>query len=156
VVSHLFLYIFFRETKVIYSMVRSRDNPSGHKDQNPNRGAFLPYIQGVIERIARVLNKKEIKTSFKSLETIKQSMRSVKDKLDPHNGKGIHKIECSCSKYYISETGHSFHVRIKEHRANIKNECIHTSTLAEHSLKTRHHVCLEDTKILAKKNHLFK
>ena len=38
----------------------------------------------------------------------------------------------------------------------IKNEHIRTSALAEHSLKTRHHICLEDTKILAKENHLFK
>jgi len=46
--------------------------------------------------------------------------------------------------------------RIKEHGANIKNERIRTSTLAEHSIKTRHHVHLEDTKILTKENHLFK
>jgi hypothetical protein len=110
----------------------------------------------VTDRIARVLSKKEIKTSFKPLETIKQSMRSVKDKLDPHNGKGIYKIECSCGKCYIGEIGRSFQVRIKEHGADIKNEHIHTSALAEHSLKTRHHVRLEDTKILAKENHLFK
>jgi hypothetical protein len=36
------------------------------------------------------------------------------------------------------------------------NECIHTSALAEHSLKTKHHVCLEDTKILAKEDHYYK
>jgi predicted GIY-YIG superfamily endonuclease len=110
----------------------------------------------VTDRIARVLSKKEIKTSFKPLVTIKQSMRSVKDKLNPHNGKGIYKIECSCGKCYIGETGRSFQVRIKEHGADIKNERIRTSALAEHSIKTRHHVRLEDTKILAKENHLFK
>jgi len=45
---------------------------------------------------------------------------------------------------------------LKENGDDIKNECIHTSALAEHSLKTRHHVHEEDTKILSKKNHLFK
>ena len=83
-------------------------------------------------------------------------MRSIKDKLNPHNGKGIYKIECSCGKCYIGETGRSSQVRIKEHGADIKNECIRTSALVEHSPKTRHHVRLEDTKILAKENHLFK
>jgi hypothetical protein len=75
-------------------------------------------------------------------------MRSVKDKLDPHNGKGIYKIECSCSKCYNSETGRSFQVRIKEHGVDIKNKHICTSALAEHSFKTKHHVHLEYTKII--------
>jgi len=81
---------------------------------------------------------------------------SVKDKIDPRKSKGIYKIECSCGKCYIGETGRSFQIRIKEHGADIKNERIRTSALAEHSLKTRHHICLEDTKILAKENHFFK
>jgi hypothetical protein len=83
-------------------------------------------------------------------------MRSVKDKLDPHKVKGIYKIECSCRECYIGETRRSFQIRIKEHGADIKNERIRTSALAEHSLQTKHHVRLEDTKILAKEEHLFK
>jgi hypothetical protein len=134
----------------------THNNHIAPKEQNPNRSAYLPYIQGVTDRISRILSKKEIKTSFEPLVTIKQSMRSVKDKLNPHNGKGIYKIECSCGKCYIGETGRSFQVRIKEHGADIKNERIRTSALAEHSTKTKHHVRLEDTKILAKENHLFK
>ena len=83
-------------------------------------------------------------------------MRSVKDKIDPRKSRGIYKVECSCGKCYIGETGRSFQIMIKEHGADIKNERIRTSALAEHSLKTRHHICLEDTKILAKENHFFK
>jgi predicted GIY-YIG superfamily endonuclease len=118
--------------------------------------SYLPYIQGVTDRIAKVLRKKEIMTSFKPPETIKQKMRSVKDKLDHHKCKGVYKVECSCGKCYIGEIGRSFQIRIKEHGADIKNECTRTSTLVEHSLTTKHHVCLEDTKILAKEDHLFK
>jgi hypothetical protein len=130
--------------------------PTSPKTRTLIEVAYLPYIQGVTDRIARALNKKKIKTSFKPLETIKHSMRSVKDKLDPPNGKGIYKIECSCEKCYIGETSRSFKIRIKEHGVDIKNERIRTSALAEHCLKTRHHVRVEDTKILAKENHLFK
>jgi hypothetical protein len=138
------------------ALEKTRNKPTIPKEQNPNRDACLPYIQGVTDKIARVLSKKEIKTSFKPLVTIKQNMRSVKDKIDPRKSKGIYKIECSCGKCYIGETGRSFQIRIKEHGADIKNERIRTSALAEHSLKTRHHICLEDTKILAKENHFFK
>jgi hypothetical protein len=59
-------------------------------------------------------------------------------------------------KCYIDKTECSFQIRIKEHGSDIKNECIRTSALAEHSLKTEHHVCLEEKKILAKEDHLFK
>jgi hypothetical protein len=45
---------------------------------------------------------------------------------------------------------------IKEHGADIKNEHIRSFTLVEHSLKTKHHVHLEDTKFLAKEEHFFK
>jgi hypothetical protein len=44
----------------------------------------------------------------------------------------------------------------KEHEAYIRKEHTHTSALAEHSHKTKHHVCLEDTKILAKEGHYYK
>jgi hypothetical protein len=39
---------------------------------------------------------------------------------------------------------------------NIRNECMCTSALTKHSLKTKHHVCLEDTKILTKEDHYYK
>jgi len=96
------------------------------------------------------MNKKEIMTSFKPIETIKQKMRFVKGKLDHHKGKGVYKVEYSCGKWYIGKIDCSFHIRIKENGAYIKNKCTHTSTLAEHSLTSKHHVRLEDTKILAK------
>ena len=83
-------------------------------------------------------------------------MRSIKDKLECQKCKGVCKIECSCGKCYIGETSRSFQIRIKEHGAYIKNECTRSSTLTKHSLKTKHHVCLENTKILVKENHLFK
>ena len=65
-------------------------------------------------------------------------------------------MSCSCGKCYIGETGRSFQVRIKEHEEDIRKERTRTSALAEHSHKTKHHVFLEDTKILAKEDHYYK
>jgi hypothetical protein len=90
------------------ALEKTSKNPNPLENQNPNRKAYLPYIQGVTDKIAKILRKKEIKTSFKPHETIKQNMRSVKDKPDPHKGKGIYKIECSCGECYIGEIGRSF------------------------------------------------
>ena len=47
-----------------------------------NPWAYLPYIQGVTDKISRILNKNNIMTLFKPLETIKKIMRSVKDPVD--------------------------------------------------------------------------
>jgi hypothetical protein len=109
-----------------------------------------------MDSIVNILSKKEIKTSFKPHEIIKQNMISVKYKPNPQKGKGIYKIECSCRECYIGETGLSFQNRMKEHGDDIKNERIRTSALVEHSLKTKHHVRLEDNKFFPKEEHLFK
>ena len=52
--------------------------------RNDKKRAYLPYIQGVTYRVSKILRKKEILTAFKPLETIKQKMRIVKDKIDEH------------------------------------------------------------------------
>jgi len=43
--------------------------------------------------------------------------------------------------------------RLKEHEADIKNGRSYTSTLAKHSSKTKHHVWLEDVRIIAREDH---
>ena len=63
------------------------------------------------------------------------------------------KQDCSCGKSYIGETGRSLQKRLKEHRADIKHERSRTSALADHSLKTKHHLRLEDAKIIAREEH---
>ena len=83
-------------------------------------------------------------------------MRTVKDKADEQQHKGVYKVTCSCGLYYIGETARSLKVRVKEHGADIRNQHIHTSALAEHSEKSKHHICLEETSMLAKENHYYK
>jgi len=114
---------------------------------------FLPYIHGITDKIAKILKKKNIITHFSAPSTIRQSLKSVKDDIDNHQLKGVYKIECSCGKSYIVETGRSLQKRLKEHGADIKNERSRTSALAEHSLKTKHHICLESASIIAREEH---
>jgi hypothetical protein len=156
-----FLKIIGYKDKDIKKMInkspdRESNGPKPPNNQPPDTTIYLPYIQGITDKIASVLRKKEIKTSFKPLETIKQKKKSVNDEPNHKKCKGVYKIEFSCGKCYIGETGHSFQIRIKEHGANIKTECTRTSSLAEHSFSSKHHISLEDTKILANKDHFFK
>jgi hypothetical protein len=154
--TKVFKNIGYRDRDIKKEIDKKERRTRTQNDQTSNIKAFLPYIRGVTDKIAKVLKRKEIMTSFKPLITIRQRMKSVKDPIDHRQGKGIYKVSCSCGKCYIGETGRSFQVRIKEHEADIRNERTRTSALAEHSLKTKHHVCLEDTKILAKEDHYYK
>jgi hypothetical protein len=154
--TKVFKNIGYRDRDIKKAMDKKERRTRIQNDQTSNSRAFLPYIRGVTDKIAKVLRRKEIMTSFKPLITIRQRMKSVKDPTDNRQEKGIYKVSCSCGKCYIGETGRSFQVRIKEHEADIRKERTRTSALAEHSHKTKHHVCLEDTKILAKEGHYYK
>jgi hypothetical protein len=81
-------------------------------------------------------------------------MRFVKD--TTNQCQGVYKVVFSYEKCYIGEARKSFHVRIKEHNEDNKNNHIHTYALTYHSLKTMHHVCLEYTNILAREDHYYK
>ena len=99
---------------------------------------------------------KEILTAFKPLETIRQKMRTVKDKVDEHQQKGVYRVTCSCGLNCIGDTGRSLKVRLKEHGVDIRNQRIRTSALAEHSERSKHHICLEDSSLLAKETTTLK
>ena len=76
----------------------------------------------MIDKIARVLGRSEIFAQFSAAGTIRQNMRSVKDSISQGQLKGVYKIDFSCGKSYIGETGRSLQKRLKEHGADIKHE----------------------------------
>jgi hypothetical protein len=50
----------------------------------------LPYIQCITNHISKLLAKKNIKTLFKPYKTLKQLLKSDKDKFDPMLGQGVY------------------------------------------------------------------
>lgn len=141
-----FKSIGYKEQEIKRAIEKAERKLLSHKpkaqDQPQNGKVFLPYT--------KILRKKNIITHFSAPRTIRQCMRSVKDEVDKHQLKGVYKIDCSCGKRYIGETGRSLKTRLKEHGADIKNERSRTSALAEHSVKTKHHICLENASIIAR------
>ena len=113
-------------------------------------GVNIPYIQGTTDRIARILRKYDVPTTFRPLNTIRGSLRSVKDSIDPKDMKGVYLIPCSCGTPYIGETGRSINQWISEHSADLRHGRTKSSALAEHAGKTMHHVCIEDAQVIAK------
>ena len=84
------------------------------------------------------------------LNTIRMSLRSAKDTIDPKDMKGVYMIPYSCGSPYIGVTRRSINQRISEHAADLKHRRTKSSALAEHAEKTNHHVCIEDVRVIAK------
>lgn len=74
--------------------------------------------------------------------------------MDPYLHKGVYYIPYSCNLTYIDETWRYLKVRIKEHEVAITHNRVRSSTLVDHSNKTKHRFCFENTKILVRVDHL--
>lgn len=120
---------------------------------DPISMVYLLYMQGTANRIAHILRNINVSSSFKPLNTIENSLRFVKDPIDPKDTKGVYLVRCSCGIPYIGETCRSIKQRIKEHVADIKHSWSCISALAEHSDKSKRHVCIEVSKVVARVDH---
>lgn len=118
------------------------------KERHP--GVHLSYIQGTTDKIARILRKFDIPSTFRPLKTIRNSLRSVKDPVNPKDLKGVYLIPCSCGTPYIGETGRSIQQRICEHATDLRHGRTKSSALAEHVDKTKHQFCIEEAKVIAR------
>lgn len=79
--------------------------------------SFIPYAEGVTERIGRILRKNNITPIFKSYHTV---LPPVKDTEDEILEKGIYQIPCEYGMSYIGETGRSVLTRVKDHERYIR------------------------------------
>lgn len=95
----------------------------------------------------------KVSSSLKSLRTIINSLSVVKDPIDPKDMKVVYLIPCSYGIPYIGERGCSINQRIHEHTTNIRHNHSYSSALADHVEKYNNHVCIEDSKFIARVDH---
>jgi len=113
----------------------------------------LPFIHVTIDKIAHKLKKHKALATFNPISTIKSSLKFVNDLVNPKDMKGVYSIPCSCGILYIGEAGRSTHLHIYEHAPDIRHKRSHSSTIFEHVEKTMHHVCIEDSQVIARIDH---
>lgn len=82
-------------------------------DSSSTKKSYLPYIQGVTDKMAKLFAKKDIRASFKPIMAIRKRMKSIKDDPDHLQQKGVYKVNCSCGECYIGETCRTFKIRLK-------------------------------------------
>lgn len=151
--SHL-LSVFFNngysKHQCTNAFLRAEKGPNARKDTKDQfSGVHIPFIQGTTNKIVRILRKHKVASTFRPLNTIRSSLRSVKDPMDPKNMKGVYIIPCSCGTPYNGEIGSSINQRICEHVADIKHGRTHSSALVEHADKSKHHICIAKEQVIA-------
>ena len=79
----------------------------------------IPYVQGVTEKVARILRKHRVSAAMKPHTTLRQLLVSPKDKTDPKEG--VYTIDCqNCELKYVGETKRKLKVRVKEHKEEVE------------------------------------
>ncbi|XP_032678536.1 uncharacterized protein LOC116847549 [Odontomachus brunneus] len=114
---------------------------------------FLRYIQGITDKIGRILKKHNIKTIYKPPTKIGQYLNNPKDRRPPLDTSGVYRVLCSCGKIYIRETGRMVSTRMKEHQSAVKLKNVTQSALTELNLESGHKILFNE--ILAKINNYF-
>ncbi|KAJ8911898.1 hypothetical protein NQ315_012312 [Exocentrus adspersus] len=83
----------------------------------------IPYIRGLSEKIRRIGNAYNVRTAFRTQDTLRANLTRIKlrnENQDPNNC--IYEIPCECGKSYIGETKRPLKVSIKEHQTLIRQE----------------------------------
>ena len=101
----------------------------------------LPYVQGLSERVKRVLQALGVQVRFRPNRMLCQILVKPKDPIPTSEWNGImYRIPCKdCSKAYIGQSGRSLVCRIKEHRRAVQNGDVNSSAVAEHAWQRNHY-----------------
>ena len=99
----------------------SRKKKSGQKEKDKNKGmVVMPYISGILEKLARIFKKRRVSTAMKPHTTLKHLLVHPKNKTDPKEG--VYKIDCSnCPKVYVGETKRPLSIRVGEHQKEVED-----------------------------------
>ena len=102
----------------------------------------LPYVQGISEKIGRILRQQEIKVAYKPLKTVNSLFPRPKSQNDvdrPRSGV-VYKINCTnCNFVYYGQTERPLKTRITEHKRAVAM-FDHDSKISCHVHENNHHM----------------
>ena len=117
--------------------------------EKPISTTIIPYIEGLSKEIRRILNGYNIRTVFRTVDTLGRIFTSVKDPIPPEERTGvIYKIKCTCGDFYVGETGRNLTTRLKEHKAACRLAAFDRSAVAKHARQVGHEIEWNDVEIL--------
>ena len=114
----------------------------------------IPYIEGLSEKISRILGNYNINIAFKNHKSLKMIFKPTKDRLKKEQLSNIvYSIPCkdnNCKAVYIGQTKRFLQTRIKEHKNNIREPPTKQNALTKHTIEKDHFFDFDRTKILSK------
>ena len=108
--------------KVTDSSKKKKNNKKTN-DRNYRSQVVIPYVEGVSERVHRVLKKYGVATAMRPHTTLRRLLVHPKDKVElEEQGELVYQIPCkNCGAEYIGETGRLLKTRLEEHRKDVDN-----------------------------------
>ncbi|XP_053692011.1 uncharacterized protein LOC128740493 [Sabethes cyaneus] len=118
----------------------------------------LPFYPKVTNHIRKLLKRHGFHVVHKSGNALQELLNNQKDKVPPDERSGIYEIPCQdCPAVYIGQTRRKFKTRLKEHRKAVENERPNDSSVAMHSICSKHNINWGNAKLLKnvrKSSHL--
>ena len=117
----------------------------------------IPYIKGIADKLRRIGNKYNVRTAFKSTETLREKLTKTKPFNETQSTMNcIYKIPCECERVYIGETGRALQIRVNEHKNLAKKGLTEKSRIVEHAWNENHKIQWSNAKIVAKESNSIK
>ena len=111
----------------------------------------IPYIPNVSEKVRRIAREYNIRTAFKTNNTLRSHLTKTKPQCDPKETKNcIYCLDCQCGRQYIGETKRPFNFRLKEHQNHVRKMNTKDSRIADHVWSEDHRMNWEEAKIIHK------
>ena len=119
-------------------------------DNSFNGVVVLPYVQGVSEKIGRILKQQKVKVAYKPQLTINSLFPRPKERDDSDRQKSgiVYKINCTqCNFVYYGQTERSLKTRIAEHKKAVAG-FDQNSKVASHVNHFSHNMDFENVKVV--------
>lgn len=133
------------ELSQLWSEKRRTQN---EEEDEPIHGvAVVPYYQTIINRLARLLRQKQIRTTSYPLLKIHQQLRPGKDSL-ALSVPAVYKVPWECGASYVGQMGWFVSIKIKQHRWHVRLGQIEKLAIAHHCWWKGHQVLFVQTKVI--------
>ena len=106
-----------------WALNKKKKNKIKTNDINYRSQVVIPYVEGVSEKVHRVLKKYGVATAIRPHTTLRRLLVHPKDKVElEEQGELVYQIPCkNCGAEYIGETGRLLKTRLEEHRKDVDN-----------------------------------
>ena len=134
-------------------MVPITDSPKPQMtvEEERQKVPFLPYVQGLSQKIEKICRPLGIKTIFKSSNTLRQSLVHVKNSIPDEKKKGVvYEVpRMDCEQVYIGEKGRTLKKRVTEHKTAVRKHD-QKNRIAVHAWRSDHRIAREAARVRAR------